>query len=192
MNDNTLPPHLGGHENMTHIDIGALDYFIEKYNIKSFLDVGCGPGGMVELAHDSGLDALGIDGDYTVKRINPQLVMIHDFTVGKPFLNHKIYDLGWSCEFLEHVPAEFMDNYMDAFFHCKRIAVTHALPGQGGHHHVNEKDANYWLDEFMFRGFLFDINATNELRKNSSMDEKFVRHTGLVFWNSNLNWVVKE
>jgi 2-polyprenyl-3-methyl-5-hydroxy-6-metoxy-1,4-benzoquinol methylase len=39
-----------------------LTFLMNEYNIKSFLDVGCGPGGMVALAGMRGLDAMGIDG----------------------------------------------------------------------------------------------------------------------------------
>ena len=53
-----LPQHLGGHENETHIDDGALSYFIENFDVKSMVDIGCGPGGMVDLAKRKGLDVI--------------------------------------------------------------------------------------------------------------------------------------
>ena len=37
---------------------------------KRMVDVGCGPGGMVELALSKGLQAAGIDGDFTLQRKN--------------------------------------------------------------------------------------------------------------------------
>ena len=39
--------HLGGHAGITHTDQGVLKFFQENHNIKSILDVGCGPGGQV-------------------------------------------------------------------------------------------------------------------------------------------------
>ena len=45
-----LEDHLGGHQGTTHIDKGTLRWAIDKLNVTSMLDVGCGPGGMVELA----------------------------------------------------------------------------------------------------------------------------------------------
>ena len=56
-----LEPHLGGHQNKTHLDNGALDWLIKTFDAKSFLDIGCGPGGMVELAKSKGLLVKGID-----------------------------------------------------------------------------------------------------------------------------------
>jgi hypothetical protein len=75
-----LPSHLGGHDNETHLDDGVLDYMMKKYSIKSYIDIGCGPGGMCELAASKGLKVLGIDGDYTLTHKEPTL--IHDFTNG--------------------------------------------------------------------------------------------------------------
>lgn len=186
---NGLPGHLGGHENMTHVDDGAMDYLIQKFKIESYLDVGCGPGGMVELAHSKGLVSFGVDGDFTLTRPDPTRYLTHDYTTG-PAPVDPSWDLGWSCEFLEHVAEQYMDNYMDTFMRCKRIVITHAFPGQGGHHHVNEKDSNYWFQHFGKRGFLLDMVSTDEIRKASTMQERFIRVSGMVFFNSNLNWSV--
>ena len=189
-----LPSHLGGHENETHVDEGSLDYLINRFNIKSYLDVGCGPGGMVELAHSKGLTSLGVDGDFTLERSEPSRYFIHDYTKGPADIGFpvgsKYWDLGWSCEFLEHVDEQYMDNYMDTFKRCKRIIVTHAFPGQGGHHHVNEKEPNYWFQQFGKRGFLLDMNTTDAVRNASTMIQRYIRVSGLVFWNGNLNWHV--
>jgi cyclopropane fatty-acyl-phospholipid synthase-like methyltransferase len=186
---NGLPGHLGGHQNETHVDEGALDYLIDRFGIKSYLDVGCGPGGMVELAHSKGLTSLGIDGDFTLARPDSSRYMLHDFTTG-PAPVEGLWDLGWSCEFLEHVAPQYMDNYMDAFMKCKRIVVTHAFPGQGGHHHVNEQDSNYWFQQFGKRGFLLDMVTTDKVRTISTMEQRYIRVSGLVFLNHNLNWAV--
>jgi hypothetical protein len=101
-----------------------------------------------------------------------------------------MWDVGWSCEFLEHVAEQYMDNYMDTFMKCKRVVVTHAFPGQGGHHHVNEQDSNYWFQQFGRRGFLLDMTTTDQLRQASTMQQRYIRVSGLVFFNSNLNWQV--
>jgi cyclopropane fatty-acyl-phospholipid synthase-like methyltransferase len=185
-----LPVHLGGHQHETHIDEGALNVFIEKFKINSYLDVGCGPGGMVELAASKGLNVLGVDGDFTLERKNPGYYLLHDFTVG-PAPVERIWDLGWSCEFLEHVSEQYMDNYMAAFLKCKRIVVTHAFPGQGGHHHVNEQEPNYWFQQFGSRGFLLDMVTTDAVRAASTMEQRYIRTSGLVFFNSNLDWQVQ-
>ena len=63
---NKLADHLGGHMNKVHTDRSTLTYLTKKYNIKSMIDVGCGPGDMVMIALDKGINSIGIDGDYTL------------------------------------------------------------------------------------------------------------------------------
>ena len=63
-----LEEHLGGHAGYTHLDEGALDFVKDILQVKSMLDIGCGPGGMVELANQKDINAIGIDGDYTLDR----------------------------------------------------------------------------------------------------------------------------
>ena len=185
-----LAPHLGGHENETHLDEGVLDYMIKKFGVQSYLDIGCGPGGMVELAASKGLRVMGIDGDHTLVRTVPEHFLLHDYTTGPAPVPDGIWDMGWSCEFLEHVEERYMDNFMDTFKKCKRIVVTHAFPGQGGHHHVNEREPNYWFQEFGKRGFFLDMNSTDDIRKASTMVQRYIRVSGMVFFNSNLDWRV--
>ena len=185
-----LEEHLGGHLNKTHLDNGALNWIINHLNCKSMLDIGCGPGGMVKLANNLGLQAYGIDGDYTLDRYDPNKFLIHDFTKG-PAPITSTYDIGWSVEFLEHVYEEYMPNYMQSFQKCKYIIITYAPPGWSGHHHVNLQEEVYWIKKFKDYGFTYNENYTKELRDNSTMNypkkprKAFVKNRGLFFINEN-------
>lgn len=179
-----LASHLGGHENETHLDDGALSYLLENTGAKTMLDIGCGPGGMVELALGKGLQVLGVDGDDKVERSDAvkEYIIIHDFATG-PYIPFHTYDLGWSVEFVEHVDKEFMPNFLETFKHCKYVAMTHALPGQPGHHHVNCMNAEYWFGAMEAIGFKLMVEETNEMRKASTMRERYIRQQGYVFKN---------
>ncbi len=187
-----LPSHLGGHENETHIDVGTLTYLVEKFGIKSVIDVGCGPGGMVKTGLEMGLDYVGVDGDFTVER-DPSIkdcVIIHDFTQEPPLFknanNEEVFDLGWTVEFLEHVDAHYIYNFMKTLRQCKYVICTHAFPGQPGHHHVNCREHPYWVDIFTAFGFEIDVETTNEVREKSTMVERYIRQQSLVFRNLRL------
>jgi len=190
-----LPSHLGGHKNKTHLDEGTLDYIIKKFKTKTFLDIGCGPGGMVKLASDKGLKAFGIDGDWLVQREESvkDKVHIHDYTTGASNIGGK-YDLVWSTEFLEHVDEQYQKNYMNDFTKGKHALVTFAPPGKGGHHHVNCQTAEYWIDVFAKYNFEYDDFTTQTIRKLSTMGKvktlddgtkvdkhRFVANNGLFF-----------
>jgi hypothetical protein len=174
-----LPDHLGGSFNRCHIDQGALDHVVKKFDIKTFVDIGCGTGGQVEVAHDMGLEAYGIDGDDTIKR--RAACLIHDFTKGPAPQAQFDPDLAWSVEFLEHVEEEHQDNYMAMFKHCKYALITFAPPGTLGHHHVNCMDEQYWIGCFNAHGFTLDRETTHEIRKVSTMGRDFMRDNGLFF-----------
>lgn len=182
-----LPQHLGGHENETHIDDGALSYFIKNFDVKSMVDIGCGPGGMVDLAKRKGLDVIGLDGDFTVARPDEikDNVVIHDFVKGAYQLD-KIYDLAWTVEFVEHVEEKYMDNFIDVMKQCKYVIMTHAFPGQPGHHHVNCQHASYWVKEMGKRGFIYDNITTMAVRSVSTMRERYIRQQSLFFVNGSI------
>lgn len=143
------------------------------------MDVGCGTGGMLEIAEMRGVSAFGIDGDYTLDygELN---VMIHDFTKGPAPLDD-YFDLCWSVEFLEHVEAKYIPNYMEAFMQCRYVVVTAAPPGWGGHHHVNEQPQEYWVDKFSEYGFDIDEEETEAIRRESTMQKGFLGRTGMFY-----------
>jgi len=186
-----MTDHLGGHLNRTNIDEGALQWLIDTFNPISFLDIGCGPGGMIKLAASKNLFARGIDGDPAVT--SPDIVT-HDFELGPVDMLHDalggVYDIGWSVEFVEHVYEKYMDNYMPAFQKCKVVVITYAPPGTPGHHHVNLQEEDYWIDKFKQYGFTHNAEMSLKLRESSTMnlkkkshEKRFVQKRGMVFLN---------
>lgn len=180
-----LPDHLGGHKNRTHLDYGILQFMIKEFNIKSFIDIGCGPGGMVNLASELGLDSLGIDGDFTVNRTGNNF-LIHDYTTG-PTQFRQNFDMAWSCEFVEHVEEKYISNYIKDFQRAKYVVMTYSE--KPGHHHVNLKPVDYWIKVFNDYGFEYSPKYTDLIRKESTMNttgkfagkKEFVRTNGLFF-----------
>lgn len=163
-----------------------MTFLVDEYNIKSFLDIGCGPGGMVQLAMWRGLDAMGIDGDWEVRKEPEAKVLIHDYTTGPAPLEQASlrteFDLGWSVEFLEHVEEKYLDNYMQDFARCKYVVCTAAPPGYPGHHHVNCQPQEYWYKIFDKYGFDYDDAVTQRIRKQeSTMHKPFMQTTGMFF-----------
>lgn len=182
----TIPyaSHLGGHADMTHIDIGALNMMMSDYDVKTIYDLGCGPGGMILEAKKLGIDSIGIDGDLSLK-YNPDMKVIrHDFTKGK-LNNLEKRDACWSCEFLEHVEEKYMDNYFSVFNSVNVIFCTFSL-NPNAYHHVNVKPQSYWEEQFKIRGFDINSDKTTKLRSISSMKRDFVRETGMVIERHNL------
>jgi len=186
-----MSDHLGGHLNRTNIDVGALNWLTETFNPTSFLDIGCGPGGMIEEASSRGMSAQGIDGDPSVSQ---SYITLHDFAAGPVNMQGQQYDIGWSVEFVEHVYEEYMENYMPAFQSCKVVVITYAPPGTPGHHHVNLQEEQYWINKFEEYGFLHTSDMSDKLRESSTMnlnkkseEKRFVQKRGMVFINDSFS-----
>ena len=181
--NNLLPDHLGGHLNKTHTDRGTLNYLIRIFGIQSMLDIGCGPGDMVQIAQDRGIDVMGVDGDYSLAGVWAEKnipVVCCDLSEGTPTIDRK-FDLAWSVEFLEHVEEKYQDNYMKLFEKCNYVVCTAAPPGYPGHHHVNCRDQDYWIGVFGRYGFVFSPDITAAIRRESTMQKPFLARTGMFF-----------
>jgi hypothetical protein len=178
-----MKKHLGGHSDLTHTDVGILEFLKTNYKIKTMIDIGCGPGGQVSLANSIGICAEGIDGYPGNKREKDINIILHDFSVGKYNHYEKRYDLGWSCEFVEHVEEKYVLNFLNTFKTCKYIFLTFAPPNTHGHHHVNCREESYWINTLESNGFSYDKEATSLIRKKSTMKRDFARKCGLFFIN---------
>ena len=177
--------HLGGHGNKTWIDEGALLYFVDRFYVRSMLDIGCGVGGMYSIAKKNNVYWVGVDGD---PEVDDESVLIHDFTKNSLDIGVK-FDLGWSVEFLEHVEEKYMYNYMVLFTECKYVLCTAAIPGTGGYHHVNEQPKEYWINKFGDNGLVYNDEITEKVKEASTMENKskfgktWLQRSGMVFIN---------
>jgi hypothetical protein len=177
-----VPAHLGGY---TPGGDSATWYtrlwrdLVRKHGVRSMIDVGAGEGLTVEFFAMLGCDAVGVEG---TEQPNPRLTR-HDYTTG-PYDPGRRFDLGWCCEFVEHVEARYERNWLATLQRCDIVLLTHGEPGQGGHHHVNLHYAPYWAERFARVGFVVDEPFTVECRRlarvNPSPWNHFVR-SGLAF-----------
>ena len=154
-------------------------HLIEKYGIKSALDVGCGAGWSTKFFHDKSIVTHGVEGLQDAIDASPvkHLLTCHDYETG-PYVPQQKYDLCWSCEFVEHVEEKFAVNFVRTFKNCKYVAMTFAGPDQPGHHHVNCKPQKYWIDLMASHGFEFLAEDTRALRDQSKKDELVWRSLG--------------
>lgn len=173
----SLPKHLGGSCNVTHLDKNSILYLKPKYNIKTAYDLGCGPGGMVQYMNSIGIKCTGIDGDYTVAK--DKNIIIHDFCSGPIDIENR--DFCWCVEFLEQVDEKYIDNYFSVLNKCKVVCCT-ASQSLDGHHHVNVKPLDYWIQIFEKNGFKYNKDDTEYIRKHTSMKREFIKQTGMIFY----------
>jgi SAM-dependent methyltransferase len=147
-------------------------YLIDKYQIKSVLDVGCGFGYHLKYFKEIlNLDINGIEGSSKVTQLSffPNEILPHDYSTGLSTFSKKI-DFVWSVEFVEHVDELYVDNFMKDISMGNYVVITHAIPGQPGHHHVNCQNLDYWISVFDKYGFEYDSDETKNIR-NLAIDD---------------------
>ena len=185
-----IDTHLGGHNNITNTDYKLLKFIKEKFQIQSMLDIGCGPGGMSEIAKDLNIEWLGIDGDKNLKLYNKK-IKIHDFTISKYEVD-KNFDLIWSIEFLEHLEEKCLNNLDNLIKKSKILIFSAAPPGTPGFHHVNCREHEYWVKHFEALDFKFSFSLTEKCKQHSSMRKNFFKRWGYVFINKRYNEVIEN
>jgi SAM-dependent methyltransferase len=160
--------YAGGDKNTYMPDAWA--ELVKTKGIRSVVDIGCGAGWNLAWFVKNVPVAIGVEGDREAVKIARSIVgdvvLIHDYLNGSA-LNSR-YDLGICSEFAEHVHAVHEDNWLSDLALCKYVLFTHGLPGQGGHHHVNEQPEYYWLNRFAEYGFSPDWDFTNKHRDPSA------------------------
>jgi SAM-dependent methyltransferase len=175
-------PELGG--NFHHGDNGSFmpvlwKHLIGRFAIQSVLDVGCGEGHSVSYFHQLGLVAHGIDG----LRLNIQRAV---FPIALHDLRERSYympvDMVNCVEVVEHIEEDYVSNVLDTLANGRIICMTHALPGQGGYHHVNCRSDRYWIDHLRKRGY--QLSSENEIFRSivrSEYGSHYFEQSGLVF-----------
>lgn len=158
-------PHLGGFVSewaMTGTWVPHVwELLIQAFKIKSMTDVGAGDGQVARWFAYQGLDAMAVDGCANRRDDGVRYVQ-HDYSRGS-FEPHQ-RDLCWSAEFVEHVDEEYVPNFLATFRPHRVLALTHALPGHVGYHHVNCREPSYWIKILERDGWKFDYLNTHDLR----------------------------
>lgn len=188
--------HLGGYFRGGDPDTfypALWEWVINEFEIRSMIDVGCGDGAALNWFAQHGVAVLGVDG---MPQPDPK-IMEHDYTLGgfrvSPGMacpppadvewDPRSWDLAWSCEFVEHVEERFVPNFIQTFKTAKLVMMTHAVPGQGGHHHVNCQDDTYWAKVMDAAGF--DLHhltlIAREVSKANARPDNYFAKSGMVF-----------
>lgn len=179
----SVNPHLGGcihNGDPGTYDTVLWDFIIDKYKIRSVLDVCCGEGHSLSYFFNKGLSVLGIEGLREAIDNSPMKFAIvkHDYSKSSLSVK-KDFDMIWCCEAVEHIDEEYLPNLLETFESAKYVFMTHALPGQGGYHHVNCKDDDYWIEKLGSICYEYLEEETLELRKITSA--RYIKPSLMVF-----------
>ncbi len=121
----------------------------------SVVDIGCGTGNWLAIAHELGVaEILGIDGSWVKGQlaIPGENFLEHDLTT--PLNLDRRFDLALSLEVAEHLPASSARSFVQSLSDAADVVIfSAAIPGQGGRRHLNEQWPAYWAELFADLGY---------------------------------------
>jgi hypothetical protein len=152
----------------THaFDKSLSDALVFKYKeFITIVDIGCGNGKYVKNFNDHGIACIGFDGSPLTPEITGGICEVMDFSepvdIGK-------FEMVLCLEVGEHIPRQYEEVFIDNVCHAtqKKIVMSWAAEGQGGNGHYNERNNDYVINEMRKRGFDFNQEESDYLRKES-------------------------
>lgn len=177
--------YLGGHfKHDVEWDETLVRSLLQRSEIRTALDVGCGNGGAIRRFAELGVDAWGLDG-YLSDSSERHRIVVVDLT--KQWIEWPMKpDLIWCVEVLEHIPQLHEESAIRTIARNagKLAFVTAAPPGQPGYHHVNCQPKEYWIERFEDAGLKYatDCQAMlNELSDEGPFGMNIFKRNGLLF-----------
>lgn len=155
------------------------EYVVKRFCVKSVLDLGAGRGYSSNYFFNLGCKVLAVDGlkQNAVQALYP--TFLQDLTKG-PVVTR--VGLVHCHEMVEHIEEKYVDNLIDSLSCGDYILMTHALPGQPGHHHVNCKPKEYWVEKIKVKGYNLLQEDTKRVRKLAETDGAiYMAQSGLMF-----------
>jgi SAM-dependent methyltransferase len=128
-----------------------LPFVLQVVQPRSVVDVGCGLGSWLAVAHDLGVERiLGIDGPYVDREaleIPSDRFFAHDLSSHLSI--DESFDLALSLEVAEHLPSTNASQFVAGLVQlAPAVLFSAAVPFQGGTGHQNEQWPAYWARLF--------------------------------------------
>jgi SAM-dependent methyltransferase len=142
----------------------------------SVVDVGCGEGWWAHrFATDHGCRVLGVDRDADVSRTNIPFRQVDLDQLFPPDLG--TFDVALALEVAEHLPPHRANSFIGDLCHLAPVVVfSAAIPGQGGHGHVNEQWPAYWRNTFACYGYACSGALRFELWENPHVENWYAQN----------------
>jgi len=167
------------HVHCTQLSKWIINFLKDEKNVP-LRDFGCGMGNYLKDLNDAGFKQIvGYEGDPPIKKVYPDIVK-KDLTI--PMALHPKGNV-ISLEVGEHIPAEFMNIYIDNICNAcdNYLIVSWAIRNQIGFGHVNCLNNDEIIPEFTRRGFELLEKETKEVRNINLNEAPWFKNTLLVF-----------
>ncbi|TNE67594.1 MAG: hypothetical protein EP335_01445 [Alphaproteobacteria bacterium] len=125
-------------------------------DVRSVVDIGCGTGAWLSVFKGMGVSKVqGVDGGSVPEShflIERDEFRSHSLT--EPLDLGEKFSLAMSLEVAEHLEEEYAAQFVALLCGASDVVLFGAaIPGQGGHNHVNERWPSYWCALFADQGY---------------------------------------
>lgn len=132
----------------------------KAFGVRNMVDIGCATGHWVDAFLRAGVNARGVEGSESAR--NSLVCPVDKVTFADlryPLTDDtRQVDLVISLEVAEHIEEKYADIFLSNIvrYSPETVLLTAARPGQGGHHHVNERPHEYWIEKMAALGYVLD------------------------------------
>ncbi|MCM0592781.1 MAG: methyltransferase domain-containing protein [Gloeotrichia echinulata IR180] len=147
---------------------------VEIYQPKTLVEFGCGPGHLTRELAKLGVQVTAIDGfsqpDFSGLSVEFNTLNLNEPTLIANFFTGKSFDLAVSLEVAEHLEPEMSTTLVNWLTKVAPVVVfSAAVPGQGGHGHINLRPRDYWHSLFTQHNFTVADRIRERLRPHPSV-----------------------
>ncbi len=164
-----------------YFDLSLALALARLFQSKTVGDFGCGIGRYTDFLNTRGVACRGYDAIPDIRRLTATAVDYLDLSVPLPPRLHGKFHWVLCLEVMEHISRQFEATALknlDAGNRCG-IVISWAVPGQGGHGHVNEQVNQHAVDWFDARGYAHDRATQKVLRQAARI--RWFKSTTMVF-----------
>lgn len=145
---------------------------VEIYQPKTVADFGCGPGYLSKELAKLGVKVTAVDGyarpDFSGLAVEFHTLDLNDRAAIENLFRGRSFDLAISLEVAEHLNPAASSPLVNCLTTVAPVVVfSAAVPGQGGHGHINLQPREYWHREFTKCGFVCADRLREKLRASS-------------------------
>jgi SAM-dependent methyltransferase len=134
------------------------DTIVSELAPKTAIDLGCGPGLLVEALRERGVEAWGVDlSDYAIEHAaDGAREFCRVGSISDPL--DRTYDLVICIEVIEHVPAQYADDCVaNMAEHGRRVLFSSAPDDFKDPSHTNVRPIEHWIGLFGRHGLYRDL-----------------------------------
>ena len=157
------------------------DYVVNRFGVKSVLDLGSGMGYAASYFDLRGLKVIAAEG--LTENVEHAVFPTVKIDLTEHFIKANV-DLVHCQEVVEHVDEQHLENVLASLANGKFILMTNALPNQGGEGHVNEQPIEYWIEHMARYDCHVLAEDTNRIRQIADVEgARYLAKTGTLYAN---------